>query len=147
MFSDPVARRFSPMMDEAAARLRWISWSMENYESWGFGLWVIEHRDSGEFLGDCGLTYQPVEEDRLLEVGYHLVAGYRGNGYATEAGRACIEHAFANLQAPLVCSIVDPENTGSIHVASRLHDSSRRFENESGRDRLLFWSVSAEPAG
>lgn len=42
--------------DEAAA---WIRGNQRNYAQHGYGLWVIETKD-GEFVGDCGLTWQPV---------------------------------------------------------------------------------------
>jgi RimJ/RimL family protein N-acetyltransferase len=101
---------------------------------------VLEDRESGSFLGDCGLTYQPVEGQPLLEIGYHLTARHRGKGYATEAGAACISYSFDVLKAPIVCSIVDPENTDSLAVASRLHQFDRNFINDKGQEMRLFWS-------
>lgn len=141
MFADPEARRFYPDMGEPGRAEGWIDWNLDNYATHGFGLWVIEHRDEGLFLGDCGLTYQPVEGKQWLEVGYHLQEQHRGKGYATEAARACIAYAFDHLAAPSVCSIVDPENTASIRVASQLHTSHRQFSNDNGRMMDLYWSV------
>jgi RimJ/RimL family protein N-acetyltransferase len=139
MFDDDQARRFYPAMGQPGAAARWIQSNLAGYQTAGFGLWVIEHRDTGEFLGDCGLTLQPVDGRRLVEVGYHLTAAHRGRGYATEAGRACITHALHHLGVPLVCSIVDPANTPSIGVASRLHPH-RRTADYKGRPMLLFWT-------
>jgi RimJ/RimL family protein N-acetyltransferase len=141
MFADPQARRFYPDMGQPDKIERWIRWNLDSYAEHGFGLWVMEHRDDGLFLGDCGLTYQLVEGEWLLEVGYHLPEQHRGTGYATEAGRACIAYAFHELAAPLVCSVVDPDNTASIRVASRLHTSRRAFTNEKGQKRTLFWTM------
>lgn len=141
MFADQQARRFYPDMCKPDRIEGWIRWNLHSYDEHGFGLWVIEHRDEGWFLGDCGLTYQLVEGDRLLELGYHLQHQYRGVGYATEAGRACLAYAFDELAAPLVCSVVDPTNTSSIRVASLLHTSRRAFQNGQGMMRELFWST------
>jgi RimJ/RimL family protein N-acetyltransferase len=146
MFADPQARRFYPDMGNAYQIEWWIRWNLDNYAEHGFGLWVMEHRAGGVFLGDCGLTYQLVDGERLLEVGYHLQQQHRGTGYATEAGRACIAYAFDELAVPLVCSVVDPANTASIGVASRLHTSRREFTDDNGRARELFWSTSASCA-
>jgi RimJ/RimL family protein N-acetyltransferase len=140
MFADSYARKFYPQMSEPTAAEGWINWNRENYSRYGFGLWAIERRDSGKFLGDCGLTYQHVEDDEVLELGYHLVAEHRGAGFATEAGRACLDFAFDRLETASVCSIVDPDNESSIGVSSRLHDSSRSFTNRDGRRMLLFWT-------
>lgn len=134
MFADPQARRFYPNVTAEG----WIDWNLRNYATHGFGLWVIEHRSEGWFLGDCGLTYQTVEGEELLEVGYHLKERHRGNGYATEAARACVAYAFDQLAVALVCSIVDPENVASIRVASRVHAAHRRFDDEQGRSMELY---------
>jgi RimJ/RimL family protein N-acetyltransferase len=141
MFADPQARRFYPDMGQSDRIEGWIGWNLDNYAEHGFGLWVIEHKDEGLFLGDCGLTYQLVEGDRLPELGYHLQKHHRGVGYATEAARACLAFAFDELATPLVCSVVDPENTASMRVASRLHTSRRAFTNDKGLMRELFWSI------
>lgn len=143
MFADAQARRFYPEMGEPGSAEGWIEWNLDNYAMHGHGLWVIEHRDEGWFLGDCGLTYQPVEVggEHRLEVGYHLHERHRGSGYAIEAARACVAYAFDHLAVPLVCSIVDPENAASIRVASRLHTSHRIFTNEEGRTMELYWSM------
>lgn len=140
MFADADARRFYPLMTNEDAAERWIARSRERYAEHGFGLWVIEHRETGEFLGDCGLTYQPVGDESKLEVGYHLQSRHRGHGYATEAARACIAHAFGPLNQPTVCSIVHPENAGSNGVASRIHAHQRTFTGADGATLNLYWT-------
>lgn len=145
MFGDAQARRFYPEMDTPKACRGWIEWSRRNYRDHGFGLWVIEDRSTGEFLGDCGLTYQPVEGDRLLELGYHLLEQHRGRGLVTEAGRACIEYAFATVGASMVCSTVHPENAPSLAVARRLHASERTYRKDDGQTRMLLWTERKLP--
>ncbi len=145
MFGDIQARRFYPEMDTPDACRGWIEWSQRNYRDHGFGLWVIEDLSSGEFLGDCGLTYQPVEGDRLLEVGYHLLAEHRGRGLIAEAGRACLDYAFRTLEAPTVCSTVHPENVPSIAVARKLHGEERTYRKDDGQTRMLFWTEAKLP--
>jgi RimJ/RimL family protein N-acetyltransferase len=142
MFTDPQARRFYPEMGRPQEIDRWIRWNLDSYAEHGFGLWVMEHRDEGLFLGDCGLTFQSVEGERLLELGYHLRERHRGRGYATEAGQACLAFAFDDLAASLVCSIVDPENEASMRLALRLHRYRRTFIDDRGRTRELFWSTA-----
>jgi RimJ/RimL family protein N-acetyltransferase len=145
MFGDPQARRFYPEMDTPEAFRGWIEWSKRNYRDHGFGLWAIEDLATGEFLGDCGLTYQPVEGDRLLELGYHLLARQRGRGLATEAGTACLVYAFDQLAAPFVCSTVHPDNAPSMAVARRLHTFERTYLKDDGQTRMLFWTEAKPP--
>jgi RimJ/RimL family protein N-acetyltransferase len=94
MFADPYARTFYPEMVDPGNVRRWIEWNLRNYEEHGFGLWAVELKESGEFIGDCGLTYQDVAGTPELEIGYHIVQSQRRNGYALEAARACLDFGF-----------------------------------------------------
>jgi RimJ/RimL family protein N-acetyltransferase len=140
MFSDAQMRRFNPSIREVGGARKWIERNLDSYATRGVGLWVIERKTDGEFLGECGLTYQPVEGQQLLEIGYNLSDENRGKGYATEAARASREFALEKFGASLVCSIVDPHNASSIAVATRLHGHQRTFTDQRGQMMLLFWS-------
>lgn len=87
-----------PQMQDRANVRGWIEWNLRNYEEFGFGLWAMELKETGAFIGDCGLTYQEVEGERELEIGYHVLGTERGRGYATEAARACLNYGFLNDQ-------------------------------------------------
>lgn len=141
MFADTAARRFYPRMRDVAQVRGWIDWNLENYCRHGFGLWAVLRKDTGAFVGDCGLTYQPADDGRVLEIGYHVTAGERGNGFAVEA--AVLAHGFAVTDAAEICSIVAPDNAASIRVAARVHAGQRRFTNSQGQDRLLFYTERA----
>lgn len=140
MFDDFEARRWYPTHGDSDQARRWIEWNTENYAATGFGLWAIEERTSGVFLGDCGLTYQMVEGRRLLELGYHLQERHRGLGYVSEASRACFSYAFDDLEAAFLCSIVDPGNVASIAVASGIHERERTFVTDTGKTMNLYWT-------
>ncbi len=140
MFDDPEARQWYPTHSEPDEARRWIEWNLENYATHGFGLWAIEDIETEVFLGDCGLTYQMVEGEQLLELGYHLQELRRGFGYATEAAQACLDFAFTELSAGSVCSIVDPQNVASIAVAGSIHENQRQFVNDHGQTMGLFWT-------
>ncbi len=146
MFDDAEAKRWYPTKSQPDQAQRWIEWNLTNYDEFGFGLWVIEDRSTGTFLGDCGLTYQQVQNDQLLEIGYHLQHRHRGNGYALESARSCLDYALGVLNAPTVCSIVDPQNQSSLRVADAIHDSMRTFVNNKGDQRVLHWTDSPATA-
>jgi [ribosomal protein S5]-alanine N-acetyltransferase len=101
--------------EEVANRIRR---NQELYREFGYGRWAVILPD-GELIGDCGLIWQEVGNASRLEVGYVLRKDQWGNGYATEAARACVDHAFAVGQ-PEVIALIRPENTPSIRVAERL---------------------------
>ena len=76
-------------------------------------------RESGELIGDCGLTQQLVDGQKEIEIGYHLRRDHWGKGFATETATACRDYAFAHLQVDRVISLIRPENIPSRRVAER----------------------------
>jgi ribosomal-protein-alanine N-acetyltransferase len=84
----------------------------------GYGMWAVELRDSGEFVGRVGLHHPEGWPD--LELGWMLMPAQRGHGYATEAGRAALQFAFDEVKAMRLISLIRFENTASERVARRL---------------------------
>ena len=140
VFADPYARTFYPEMADPYNVRAWIEWNLRNYDELGFGLWAIELKVSGEFIGDCGLTYQDVEGGRELEVGYHVIRRERGKGYATEAARACLDFGFSHTACESICSIVRPSNIASCAVAARIHTARREFM-KGGSPAALYYTT------
>ena len=50
----------------------WIDWNIQNYREYGFGLWAIILKKTGEFIGDCGITIQNIDGEMLPEIGCHI---------------------------------------------------------------------------
>jgi RimJ/RimL family protein N-acetyltransferase len=61
-----------------------------------------------------------------------------GHGYATEAGRAAIEWAWAALDAPELISVIQPDNARSIRVAERLGMRPLRETSLKGQSVAIF---------
>lgn len=97
----------------------WLDRQISRYRKWGFGLWAVVLKESGEMIGQCGLTLQQWKDREMLEVGYLFNRNYWHRGYATEAAIACKEYAFDVLDAEEVCSIIRDTNTASQNVARR----------------------------
>lgn len=76
-------------------------------------------KDTGEMIGQCGLTLQLWKNKEVLEIGYLLQRKYWHKGYAIEAARACKEYAFTKLDAKEVFSIIRDINVSSQKVALR----------------------------
>jgi RimJ/RimL family protein N-acetyltransferase len=90
-----------------------------HWEERGYGLWAVEERATGSFVGRIGLSHHRLwPED--VEVGWALDPAVWGRGYATEGGGAALAHAFTKLGVDRVVSIVHPENATSIAVMGRL---------------------------
>jgi RimJ/RimL family protein N-acetyltransferase len=84
----------------------------------GYGLMSIVERDTGRFLGRSGLKYWPQFDE--TEVGWVLRPEAWGQGFATEAGQACVDWGLGALGLPYLTSLIVPDNVRSINVAKRL---------------------------
>jgi RimJ/RimL family protein N-acetyltransferase len=119
LLGNPDVMRFYPAPKSREEAASWILWNEENYATHGYGLWIIETHD-GEFIGDCGLTWQPVNGAQKLEVGYHVRSDLHGQGYATEAAAACRDYAREHLEAKELIAIIHPDNRASERVAEKI---------------------------
>ena len=119
MLADPSVMEFYPSPKSRGEAQAWIDWNKRNYSEHGYGLWIIETK-SGEFVGDCGLTWQAVNGRPELEVGYHVRSAMQGRGYATEAAAACRDFARDALGAVHLVAIIHPANTASRRVAQKI---------------------------
>jgi RimJ/RimL family protein N-acetyltransferase len=98
------------------------------WELRGSGQWALIRRDDGAFLGRAGLHRPERVGWPGLEVGWTLHPDHWGQGYATEAGRASIDWAFANHGVDQLVSCILAENTASQNVARRLGFTHDRDE-------------------
>jgi RimJ/RimL family protein N-acetyltransferase len=95
------------------------SWANELYATEGIGLLAVERHEDGAFLGMCGLHHQESYPDDV-EVGWRLAREHWGNGYATEAATAWLDHGFGPLALARIISITDHDNVRSLAVMQRL---------------------------
>ncbi len=92
------------------------------YAREGMGRWLVERVADGETLGWCGLRRLDGEPEFAGEVdlGYRFFRQHWGQGYATEASRACLAHGFGALGLPRILARIDPANAASRAVAVKL---------------------------
>jgi ribosomal-protein-alanine N-acetyltransferase len=115
VFGDAEAMKFiprgaSPSLDRTRASVERF---MRHEREHGFGLWAVELKDSGEFIGDCGLfLVQGVGPE--VEVAYHFGKAWWGQGYATEAATRALAYGFSDCGLSEIIAICFPE-----HIASR----------------------------
>lgn len=97
----------------------WLNRQLQRYKDDGFGLWAVILKESGELIGQCGLTMQDIPEGRVVEIGYLFRKDCWHKGYATEAAMGCKEYAFDTLDVSEVYSIIRDDNIASQNVARR----------------------------
>ena len=119
---DPEVMAFYPQLydrERAAASMARIR---DHIAREGFGLWAVERIGGPAFLGFVGLKRVDFEAAfaPAVEIGWRLARAHWGQGYATEAGRACLRFAFGVLGLSEVVAMLVPTNWRSAHVAERL---------------------------
>jgi RimJ/RimL family protein N-acetyltransferase len=121
--ADPQVMRYigggAPLMREQSEAQ--ISDFIRHWDERGFGLWAVEHRASGVFIGFVGLAYQQewIEDEHRTEVGWRLDPAYWGRGLATEGAVASVRYGFEELGLERIISIIQPENAASRRVAEK----------------------------
>ena len=88
------------------------------YHFYGYGMWLIVLKESGEVIGRAGLEYKEGLEG--LELGFMLGKEYQHEGYAFEACRAILDYARVELEQSGVYAVVHEENRESIALCERL---------------------------
>ncbi|MCF2572452.1 GNAT family N-acetyltransferase [Brevibacterium sp. UCMA 11754] len=119
LLGDPRVMEYYPHPKNRTEAAGWIDWNVRNYAEYCHGLWVIETH-AGEFIGDCGLTWQKVDDTRGLELGYHVKSSAQKFGYATEAAIACRDYAGSHALASRLVSIIHQDNRSSQRVAEKV---------------------------
>jgi RimJ/RimL family protein N-acetyltransferase len=98
-----------------------VSRFVRHWEEQGFGLWAVEHKASGVFIGFIGFLHQhdwPIGEHKT-EVGWRLDPAYWGRSFATEGAVASVRYGFEELGLERIISIINPENLASRRVAEK----------------------------
>lgn len=124
MWADPMVTRHiggrPSTPEEAWARLLRYGglWALV-----GYGYWVVQERETGRFAGEVGLAdfHREVTPslDGAPEAGWVTAAWAHGRGFATEAVRAALSWADANLAAPRTVCLIAPGNAASVRVAQK----------------------------
>ena len=113
---------------------------MDSYERFGYGLNMVELKDTGEPIGMCGLVRRENLED--ADIGYAFLEKYWSNGYAKESAEAVLEHARNTLRLDRIVAIVTPENHSSIKLLEKVGLTFERMIRMSDDDEELQFFVS-----
>lgn len=111
-----IMQHYPHPFDEVRVR-NWIARNIERYKTLGFGLWAVCLRDTGEMIGDCGLTMQVIHGVIRPEIGYHIRADQQRKGYAREAAAAVRDWTFRNTPFGEIYSYMKDTNTPSFQCA------------------------------
>ena len=111
-----IMQHYPYTFDESRVR-NWIQRNIERYRIFGFGLWAVCLKETGEMIGDCGMTLQLIDGQIKPEIGYHIRADKQRNGYAKEAAIAVRDWTFNNTPFQIVYSYMKYTNEPSVKTA------------------------------
>lgn len=97
--------------------IRWVNWSIDHYKRYGFSFFAVILKETGQFIGNCGLTLQTIDNEILPEIGYHIHKDYMRQGYGSEAAIAVKDWAFLNTEYNDLYSYMSKDNEASVKVA------------------------------
>ena len=102
------------------------------YEFFGFGIWTVLWKETGEVIGRVGFEQPYAGEagkvagggeddgDELLALGYMIARPWQGKGIAQEVCRAALDFARGELEVSKVQVLIDAENQPSLRLAEKL---------------------------
>ena len=166
IYGDPEVRRYFPegtlSCEETREELEWII--DVYYGRFGFGLWATIYKETGAFIGRCGLLPWSIiigEEDAPslgaisehpfeppaseVEVAYLLAKDYWRRGLGTEAAQAIVDYGLDELHLSRLICLIDPANRGSAGVARNIGMTLER-EMELDGELTSLYSISSERA-
>lgn len=121
-FEDEESTQFIPDFGEINSEEkaeRMIEKQIERYSENRFGHQALIDKETNEFIGVCGLLTQIVDGKEEIEVGYHVLKQFWGNGYAPEAAKLFIDYARKNTITTSIISVIDIDNFKSQRVAQK----------------------------
>ena len=142
MSADPAVARFTGgvITDRAVAWEKFCRspgwWSLL-----GYGLWIVEEKDSGRYVGNLGFGNFERDIDPPLpdipEGAWVLDRWAHGTGYAFEAMMAALDWCDAEIGGGQSC-IIDPANTPSLKLANKLGFREVRRADFKGEQTIVF---------
>lgn len=116
---------------------RMLATELGHWQLRGFGRWAVEESTTGKLAGIIGPWY-PLGWPEP-EIGWDLMNGFEGKGYATEAALVSLLYAYETLGWPTAISLVSPPNGGSRRVAQRMRASNEGMFTHERHGPLEIW--------
>jgi len=106
-------------LDAKAQSKEWIELQLQRYNDNRFGHHALIHKKTNKLVGQCGLLTQEIDNEKVVEIGYHILPEYWGQGYASEAAMKFRDYAFQNMICDSLVSIIHIDNIASQRVAEK----------------------------
>jgi RimJ/RimL family protein N-acetyltransferase len=122
LYRDPEIRQYFPdgtlTFEQTKEELEWFLNGHPQHPE--LGLWATIHKETGQFIGRCGLLPWTLDGRAEVEVAYLIDKNFWGQGLATEAAQAIVTYAAEKLRLSRLICLIDHENQASIRVAEKI---------------------------
>ena len=145
ILSDPVTMSFWPSPLTRDETRGWIARSIESYQKYGTGRYCVVLKQDQKIIGDCGILRVEKAGEQVYDLGYIIHHPFWRRGYAVEAARAVIDHAFNTLGLDAIHANMPFNHDSSRLVAERIGMKKiGEFINERNRNvRTLLYALSS----
>ena len=116
-----------PLTQDSKTTENFIYRINEQYNKYGYSLYAVNLKSTGEFIGFVGLNHPDfaianfgTESKPVVEIGWRLSVKHWGKAYATEAAKAVLKMAFEQLKLNEIVSFTVPDNKRSIKVMEKI---------------------------
>lgn len=144
LYRDPEIRKYFPegtlSRDDTREELEWHLHGHPTRPE--LGLWATIHKETGRFIGRCGLLPWTIEGQAEVEIAYLLDKAFWHQGLATEAARGILQYGFETLNLSRLICMIDPQNFASQRVAERIGMTFEKQVDEYEGDALPFFIYS-----
>jgi ribosomal-protein-alanine N-acetyltransferase len=140
MYSDPEVTKHIPDAPRSYEEARQeLEWHMDGHPKHpDLGLWATIHKESGRFIGRCGLLRWRLDRRDEVEVAFALSREYWGQGLVTEAARGIVQYAFDSLKLSRLVCLIEEGNQASVKVATKLGMTFERIGRDEVGEFLLY---------
>lgn len=151
LYRDPQVRKYFPegehgvlTYQETKEELQWFLNGHPRHPE--LGLWATIHKETGKFIGRCGLLPWTIEGQEEVEVAYLLDKTFWGQGLATEAAQGIARYAFEQLNLSRLICLIDPDNQASRKVAQKIGMTLEKQVDGIDSDNvpMLIYSISKQ---
>ena len=122
LYCDPEITKYIPdaprTREEAKEELEWHIHGHPRFPE--LGLWATIHKETGRFIGRCGLLPWTIDGQQEVKVAYTIAQEYWGQGLGKEAAHAILYYGFEKLNLSCLICLIDAENIASQKVAEKI---------------------------
>src|SRR5262245_31146105 len=143
LYCNPEITRYIPdaprTREEAREELEWHMNGHPKYPE--LGLWATIYKETGKFIGRCGLLPWTIDGKQEVEVAYTIAQEYWGQGLGAEAAQGILNYGFERLNLSRLICRIEPENIASQRVAEKIGMTyEKEWQDETGP--FLVYSIN-----